>query len=149
MSEQSAGEPTPNDAVVNDTTSIALPVFNDPVVADHKLTDQERQWLNSLAPDSALLIAHRGPNTGARFLLDQDVVGAGRRPDSDIFLDDVTVSRKHVQFVRNENGYQLIDQGSLNGTYVNQDRVDSIQLRSGQEVQIGKFRLTYYAAGRY
>lgn len=149
MSEQNAGQPTPNSGAINDTTSIALPVFNDPVAGDQQLSDQERQWLNSLAPDSALLIAHRGPNAGARFLLDQDVVGAGRRPDSDIFLDDVTVSRKHVQFVRNQDGYQLVDQGSLNGTYVNQDRVDSIQLRTGQEVQIGKFRLTYYAAGRY
>lgn len=148
MSDQTSGRETPQQGV-NDTTSIAIPVFTDAALGEHKLSEQERQWLNALAPKSALLIAHRGPNQGARFLLDKDVVGVGRRPDSDIFLDDVTVSRKHVQFVRNEEGFQLVDQGSLNGTYVNQDRVDSIQLRSGQEVQIGKFRLTYYAAGRY
>jgi pSer/pThr/pTyr-binding forkhead associated (FHA) protein len=93
---------------------------------------------------SALLVAHSGPNTGARFLLDSDVTTAGRHPDADIFLDDVTVSRRHVEFRRTARSFEVVDTGSLNGTYVNHDRVDSVELKSGNEVQIGKFRLTFY-----
>jgi pSer/pThr/pTyr-binding forkhead associated (FHA) protein len=92
-----------------------------------------------------LLIVQRGPNTGARFLLDDDEVTSGRHPDSDIFLDDVTVSRKHALFVRSGGGYLVRDAGSLNGTYVNRERIDEAQLSTGDEVQIGKFRLVYYA----
>ena len=95
---------------------------------------------------TALLVVLRGPNTGARFLLDDDEVISGRHPDSDIFLDDVTVSRRHAVFVRGEGGYQVRDVGSLNGTYVNRSLVDEAVLRAGDEVQIGKFRLTYNPA---
>src|SRR5690242_6879338 len=98
----------------------------------------------SLPPATALLVVRRGPNAGARFLLDHDVTTGGRHPDSDIFLDDVTVSRRHVEFVRTPEGFEVVDTGSLNGTYVNQDRVDNVLLKNGSEVQIGKFRLTYY-----
>jgi pSer/pThr/pTyr-binding forkhead associated (FHA) protein len=101
----------------------------------------------ALPAGSALLIAHSGPNAGARFLLDEDVTTAGRHPNADIFLDDVTVSRKHAEFRRGPEGFQVVDARSLNGTYVNNDRVDSVVLRNGHEVQIGKFRLTFYAAG--
>lgn len=94
---------------------------------------------------SALLVAHEGPNRGARFLLDQDNVTVGRHPDADIFLDDVTVSRQHATFERYADGFKVVDAGSLNGTYINNDRVDSIELRTGMELQIGKFRLSYYA----
>ena len=78
---------------------------------------------------------------------------AGRHPDADIFLDDVTVSRRHVEFRRTARSFEVVDKNSLNGTYVNHDRVDSVELKSGSEVQIGKFRLTFYlspatAAGR-
>jgi hypothetical protein len=75
--------------------------------------------VDALTPGSALLVVKRGPNAGSRFLLDQDVTSAGRHPDSDIFLDDVTVSRRHAEFRREGSGYTVHDVGSLNGTYVN------------------------------
>ena len=74
------------------------------------------------------------------------ITSAGRHPDSDIFLDDVTVSRKHAIFVGSDEGYSVRDAGSLNGTYVNRERIDEARLHTGDEVQIGKFRLVYYAA---
>lgn len=109
------------------------------------LDPEARAALEALPVGSALLVAHAGPNRGARFLLDQDRVTVGRHPNADIFLDDVTVSRKHAVFQREGNNYRMVDAGSLNGTFVNHDRVDSIVLRTGMEVQIGKFRLSYYA----
>ncbi|GGJ19882.1 MULTISPECIES: FHA domain-containing protein [Paenarthrobacter] len=128
----------------SETTSISItPTWDEPSIAP-KLAPEERASVDALPPNSALLIAHSGPNAGARFLLDADTTTAGRHPDADIFLDDVTVSRKHVQFIRTASGFELVDMGSLNGTYVNHDRVDRVQLKSGNEVQIGKFRLTYY-----
>jgi pSer/pThr/pTyr-binding forkhead associated (FHA) protein len=92
---------------------------------------------------SARLLVMRGPNAGSQFLLDQAVTSAGRHPDSDIFLDDVTVSRHHVEF-RLENGqFLLVDLDSLNNTYVNREPVHSAVLVDGDEVQIGKFRLMF------
>ena len=133
-----AGRPT------SETTSINLtPIREEPTIQP-RLSREERAAVEALPPGSALLIAHSGPNAGARFLLDSDITTAGRHPDADIFLDDVTVSRKHVEFRRTQTGFEVVDTGSLNGTYVNQDRVDNVRLRSGNEVQIGKFRLTYY-----
>ena len=129
-----------------ETTSIGLPPAATTLHPKPLLTLEEQAAVDALPAGSALLIAHSGPNRGARFLLDQDVTSAGRHPDADIFLDDVTVSRKHVEFRRTGTGFTLVDAGSLNGTYVNNDRVDSLALRSGNEVQIGKFRLTYYAS---
>ncbi len=86
-----------------------------------------------------------GPNLGARFLLDADTTVAGRHPPNcEIFLDDVTVSRKHAAFVRDGDGFLVRDLGSLNGTYVGRDRVDEVRLDPGQDVQIGKYRLTYH-----
>ncbi len=99
--------------------------------------------VDSLPDGSALLVVKRGPNAGSRFLLDQDVTTAGRHPDSDIFLDDVTVSRRHVEFHREGGGFSVHDVGSLNGTYVNREPVDVASLAGGDEVQIGKFRLVY------
>ncbi len=128
----------------SDTTSIQLPSTGSGKTPAPSLAVDEQNAVNSLPSGSALLIAHAGPNSGARFLLDSNVTTVGRHPDADIFLDDVTVSRRHVQFTRIEGGFELTDSGSLNGTYVNGDRVDSIQLQTGAEVQIGKFRLTYY-----
>jgi pSer/pThr/pTyr-binding forkhead associated (FHA) protein len=88
----------------------------------------------------------RGPIAGRRFLLDVDVVGAGRHPDSEIFIDDVTVSRRHAVFRRTATGYDVSDVGSLNGTYVNRDRIDSVELNDGDEVQIGKYRLVFFSS---
>jgi pSer/pThr/pTyr-binding forkhead associated (FHA) protein len=96
----------------------------------------------------ALLVVRRGPNAGARFLLDHDVTTSGRHPDSDIFLDDVTVSRRHAEFHREGGTFTVRDVGSLNGTYVNRERVEAATLTNGDEVQIGKFRLVFLAGPR-
>ena len=100
--------------------------------------------IDALPPDSALLVVQHGPNTGARFLLDAAVTTAGRDTRSEIFLDDVTVSRKHAEFRRVEGGFEVRDVGSLNGTYVNRERIEGSALHSGDEVQIGKYRLTFH-----
>jgi hypothetical protein len=111
-------------------------------------TEAHQGAVDALAPGSALLVVKRGPNAGSRFLLDQDVTTAGRHPDSDIFLDDVTVSRRHAEFRREGSGYSVHDVGSLNGTYVNRGRIENVPLTGGDEVQIGKFRLVYLTAVR-
>ncbi|MEO8107811.1 MAG: FHA domain-containing protein [Actinomycetes bacterium] len=100
-----------------------------------------------LQSGTALLVVRRGPASGARFLLDADVTTAGRHPDSDIFLDDITVSRHHLEFRRTENGFAIRDLGSLNGTYLNRARIDEAELVSGDEVQIGKYRLQFLTGG--
>jgi hypothetical protein len=97
----------------------------------------------ALPPGSALLLVMRGPNAGSRFRLDEDLTTAGRHPDSDIFLDDVTVSRRHAEFYRHGTGFTVRDVGSLNGTYVNRERIEEAELAGGDEVQIGKFRLLF------
>lgn len=107
---------------------------------------EEQEAVSALPSGSALLIVRRGPNSGARFLLDTGVTTAGRHPDADIFLDDVTVSRRHAEFVRTGTSFEIRDLNSLNGTYFDGTRIDSAQLRDGAEVQIGKFRLTFFAS---
>ena len=102
--------------------------------------------LEELPSGFALLVVQRGPNAGSRFLLDQEVTTVGRHPDSDIFLDDVTVSRKHATFTRTADGYVVADAGSLNGTYLNRERIETAALGNGDEVQIGKFRLLFFAS---
>ena len=92
-----------------------------------------------------LLVVRRGPNAGSRYVLEHEVTRAGRHPASDIFLDDITVSRRHAEFVHQPNGYVVRDVGSLNGTYVNRERTDSASLTNGDEVQIGKFKLVFLA----
>jgi hypothetical protein len=96
----------------------------------------------------ALLVVKRGPNAGSRFLLDADVTTAGRHPESDIFLDDVTVSRRHAEFAREGGGFVVRDVGSLNGTYLNRARIDVAALAGGDEVQIGKYRLVFLTGPR-
>ena len=104
--------------------------------------------LDALSAGSALLVVKRGPNAGSRFLLDQSTTSAGRHPESDIFLDDVTVSRRHAEFRREGGEFVVVDVGSLNGTYVNREPVDTALLANGDEVQIGKFRLVYLTGPR-
>lgn len=106
----------------------------------------EQEAVAALPSGSALLIVRRGPNVGSRFLLDSDVTVAGRHPEADVFLDDVTVSRRHAQFSRVGTAFQVRDLGSLNGTYYDGARIDSALLADGSEVQVGKFRLTFYAS---
>jgi pSer/pThr/pTyr-binding forkhead associated (FHA) protein len=114
--------------------------------AEAQLSPEDAAAVDALPQGSALLVVQRGPSAGSRFLLDTDEVSAGRHPDSDIFLDDVTVSRRHAVFRRTSQGYLVADVGSLNGTYVNRDRIDEVLLTGGDEVQIGKYRLVYFTS---
>ena len=93
-----------------------------------------------------MVVVKRGPNAGSKFVLEGEVTRAGRHPDSDIFLDDITVSRRHVEFRREGDTFRVHDVGSLNGTYLNGDRVDEAELQNGDEVRIGKFRLIFFAS---
>lgn len=116
--------------------------------AEPRLSPADEAAVNALPEGNALLIVQRGPNAGARFLLEGERTTAGRRPDSDIFLDDVTVSRRHAEFFRRDGRFLVRDVGSLNGTYVQRDRIDEAVLRIGDEVQIGKYRLIFYPSPR-
>ena len=107
---------------------------------------EEQAAVGALPSGSALLVVRRGPNVGARFLLDPDETVAGRHPSADIFLDDVTVSRRHAQFLRHGTAFEVKDLGSLNGTFFDGVRIETALLSDGAEVQIGKFRLTFYAS---
>ncbi|HET8717247.1 MAG TPA: FHA domain-containing protein [Nocardioidaceae bacterium] len=113
---------------------------------ERSLSEADAAAVDALPSGSALLVVQRGPSAGSRFLLDTEVVSAGRHPESEIFLDDVTVSRRHAEFRRGSSGYTVADVGSLNGTYVNRDRIDEVVLQGGDEVQIGKYRLVYFAS---
>jgi hypothetical protein len=124
-----------------ETTSMISPVAGEPEYYDEPSPDYGA--VDSLPPGTALLVVLRGPNEGSRFLLDSDFTSTGRHPDSDIFLDDVTVSRRHAEFYRHGDRFTVRDVGSLNGTYVNRDRIEETELFGGDEVQIGKFRLLF------
>lgn len=106
----------------------------------------EVEAIQALPSGSALLVVRRGPNVGARFLLDSDRTVVGRHPDAEIFLDDVTVSRRHAEFIRMGTTFQVHDLGSMNGTYFDGVRIESALLSDGAEVQVGKYRLTFYAS---
>lgn len=106
---------------------------------------EEEAHLQELQPGEACLIVRRGPAAGTKFSLDRDLVTVGRHPQSDIFLNDITVSRRHAELRRDASTYAVTDLGSLNGTYVNRERVDTSPLTSGDELQIGKFRLLFLA----
>lgn len=109
------------------------------------LSSEERSVLSALPKESSMLVVLAGPNKGARFLLDKAKTTIGRDVESEIFFDDVTVSRKHAQILRAQDGYVVEDLGSLNGTYVNSHQIVSERLVVGDEVQIGKYRLTYFS----
>jgi pSer/pThr/pTyr-binding forkhead associated (FHA) protein len=112
------------------------------------MSPEEDAAVAALPEGSALLFVRRGPNAGARFLLDVDESIAGRHPDAQIFLDDVTVSRRHAAFLRTPEGFAVADLGSLNGTYKNGDLIEAVPLQDGDEVQVGKFRLVFFASRR-
>ena len=118
----------------NTTSALEVGAF-DP---QHEVGD-----LPDLEPGTGMLVVVRGPNAGSRFLLDRERTSIGRHPDSDIFLDDVTVSRRHAIVSRGEHGMVVEDNGSLNGTYVNGDRVDRRELVTGDELQIGRFKVLF------
>jgi pSer/pThr/pTyr-binding forkhead associated (FHA) protein len=135
-----AANPMPAD------TTITLGAVGAEVSEEPRLSPADEAAVDALPRGSALLIVRRGPNAGARFLLDAERTTAGRRPDSDIFLDDVTVSRRHAEFVRTGDAFVVRDVGSLNGTYVQRDRIDEVGLKDGDEVQIGKYRMMFHAS---
>ena len=139
----SGADQTSEDVTVETTSVFRADFLNEldaPAVAG---AEGAVSGVEGLPAGSALLVVKRGPNAGSRFLLDQATTSAGRHPDSDIFLDDVTVSRRHAEFRLEGGEFQVVDVGSLNGTYVNREPVDSAVLANGDEVQIGKFRLVF------
>jgi pSer/pThr/pTyr-binding forkhead associated (FHA) protein len=122
-----------------------FPVTEDPDTGPITLRDSERAHLPA---GSALLVVKRGPLEGVRYPLDSSSavpITIGRAPDSDIFLDDVTVSRRHAKLTYSPLGWTLVDVGSLNGSYVNRARVDSSALVDQDEVQVGKYRFVFLA----
>ena len=112
------------------------------VVGRHQVV--EHHPVGDLARGAGVLIVRAGAQAGDRFTLDSDITRLGRHPESEISLDDITVSRRHAEVQRTAEGYVVADSGSLNGTYVNQERVERAMLRHGDEVQIGKFRLVFF-----
>jgi hypothetical protein len=111
-----------------------------------ELAEAELEAIDALPTGAALLLVRSGPTAGARYLLDTDVTTVGRHPEADIFFDDVTVSRRHAEITRTGSSFELVDQRSLNGTYVNGERVDRASLRNGSEVRVGKFRLNFFVS---
>jgi pSer/pThr/pTyr-binding forkhead associated (FHA) protein len=114
----------------------------------NSLSDEDQQAVDALPTGNSLLIVRRGPNKGARFLLDSDLISIGRHPNADIFLDDVTVSRRHSEITRTGSVFTIKDLTSLNGTYFEGARVETAELFNGAEVQVGKYHFTYYSSKR-
>ena len=118
----------------------------DSLITD-QLSDDDQAAVRALPAGSALMVVRRGPNEGSRFLMQSEEVHIGRHPDSEIFLDDITVSRRHSTIRRSSEGWTILDEGSLNGTYVRRTLTDGgVVLRHGDEVQVGKFRFTFFAS---
>ena len=130
----------PLEATGDDTT-----ITFTPVTAAEGAEEEVSVQIPAMGEGLGMLVVKRGPNAGSKFLLEQEVTRVGRHPDSDIFLDDITVSRRHAEFVQQGEGYVVRDVGSLNGTYLNRERIDEAELGNGDEVQIGKFKLVYLA----
>ena len=129
-------------AASDDPTTITFQIEG----ANPELDDEINVDLDDIPPEGALLVVVRGPIAGARLALTKEVTTAGRHPQSDLFLDDITVSRRHAEFRNNGDGtFTVRDVGSLNGTYLNRERVEEARLTSGDELQVGKYRLTFYA----
>ena len=126
-----------------ESTSI-MPTLDDQTL-NNVLNSNDIAAVDALPVGSALLVVLKGPGAGARFLLNQDRTVAGRGPNSDIFLDDITVSRSHASFTKEQGSFMIEDMGSLNGTYVNRKLLKEPQLlRNGDEVQVGKYRMVYF-----
>ena len=124
------------------TTTITLsPVESAGEVGDEELVVA----VDDLPAGSGVLVVKRGPNAGSRFVLGNEITTIGRNPDSDIFLDDVTVSRRHAEISRGPAGFVVRDVGSLNGTYLNRERIEDTTMANGDELQVGKFRLVFLA----
>ncbi len=132
----SCGAPL-DDGEHHTTMSVTVPV-------DSAMEEVEIE-LDELPPGVGMLVVTRGPNSGSKYALDEPLITAGRHPDSMIFLDDITVSRRHAEVRQVAGGYEVTDVGSLNGTYLNRERVESARLDDGDELQIGTFKLLFIA----
>ncbi|TRY17243.1 FHA domain-containing protein [Tessaracoccus rhinocerotis] len=131
---------TPFHDPMGDTTTVLGAIIDD---QDSELSPEDLEAVRGLTQGDALLIINRGSPQSSRILIDSDVTSVGRHPESDVFLDDITVSRHHAKFIRSGGALFLEDLGSLNGTYVNKKLVEErVQLRQGDEIQIGKYRAT-------
>ena len=133
----SCGKPLEDVASHDTTITFATPQL------DSDLDDEVHVSHEELEDGRGVLIVKRGPNAGSKFFLDTDTTQIGRHPDSAIFLDDITVSRRHAEVRRSGDGFELVDVGSLNGTYINRERVEKADLRTGDEIQVGKFKLVF------
>ena len=140
--------PTPTAGETSTITIQGVDLAAETAEKGEGLSAADQAAVDALPSGSALLVVRRGPNSGSRFLLDSDVTTAGRHPASDIFLDDVTVSRRHAEFLRHRTAFEVKDLTSLNGTYFDGVRIETALLSDGAEVQIGKYRLTFYASRR-
>jgi pSer/pThr/pTyr-binding forkhead associated (FHA) protein len=133
---------TPLERLGDDPVTVTFQI-DDP--ATEQVEDEVAFDLGDMPPDGGLLIVVRGPIAGARLALTKECTTAGRHPKSDLFLDDITVSRRHAEFLRTPDGFVLRDAGSLNGTYLNGARVEEGPLANGDEVQIGRYKLAFYS----
>ncbi|MGQ0743881.1 MAG: FHA domain-containing protein [Acidimicrobiales bacterium] len=147
----SAGRPTSDDTTaihVQPPTSAGSDTPTgggvDPQQADRVHAEDLGVHLDAVPRSTAVLVIKRGPMAGSKFTLEADVSRAGRSLDNEVFLDDITVSRHHAEIVRTAEGFKVRDAGSLNGTYVNRERVDDVALANGDELQIGKFKLVFF-----
>jgi pSer/pThr/pTyr-binding forkhead associated (FHA) protein len=135
------------EATANITSALRANLF-EPDAATTARAQCAVSEIDELPSGSALLVVKRGPNAGSRFVLEQPITSVGRHPNSDIYCDDITVSRRHAEFRHQNSQFQVVDVGSLNGTYVNRVPVQSAALTNGDEIQIGKFRLVFLTAPR-
>jgi pSer/pThr/pTyr-binding forkhead associated (FHA) protein len=125
-------------------TTTTMPIMEDQTAAN-EINSDDLAAIDALPTGSALLVVAKGPSAGGRFLLRDDTVMVGRRPSSGVFLDDVTISRKHAIFQRQGGSFTIADSGSMNGTYVNRILIhEPVLLRNGDELQIGKFRMIFF-----
>ena len=137
-----------SEEATTDITSAFRANFSEPDTPATACAQSAVSGIDELPSGSALLVVTRGPNAGSRFVLDQPITSVGRHPNSDIFCDDITVSRRHAEFRRQNHDFQVVDVGSLHGTYVNRQPVQSAVLANGDEIQIGKFRLLFLTPPR-
>ena len=145
-SEEKSGD---KKAELTSTFKLSLRPIGDPVEdLLSNATSEERKVIQSLDSKSAMLIILGGPGKGARFLVNENQTRVGRAPENEIFLDDITVSRRHAEITRTGNRFSIRDVGSLNGTYLNGQITTTSDLKNGDEVQIGKFRLHFFSGGR-
>lgn len=139
------GEVLDKEDSCREETTTGLPVLEADVEDETEIA-QDLEPTEPLEKGSAILVIKRGPDAGMRFTIKRDDIVIGRHPESDIFLDDITVSRRHAVIKRRENEFIIEDTGSLNGTYLNRERIESSHLRNGDEIQIGKYRLLFFSA---